>query len=76
MVIETDTSAIVVDVGMSFPDEDMHGVDILIPDFTYLRQIKDKIVGIVITHGHEDHIGAMAYLYKRCNSQFMVHLYH
>ena len=64
MVIETDTSAIVVDVGMSFPDEDMHGVDILIPDFTYLRQIKDKIVGIVITHGHEDHIGAMAYLYK------------
>ena len=64
MVIETEKSAIVVDVGMSFPDEDMHGVDILIPDFTYIRQIKDKIVGVVITHGHEDHIGAMAYLYK------------
>ena len=64
MVIETEKSAIIVDVGMSFPDEDMHGVDILIPDFTYIRQIKDKIAGVVITHGHEDHIGAMAYLYK------------
>ncbi|MDX1808649.1 MAG: ribonuclease J [Sulfurospirillaceae bacterium] len=63
-VIETDTSAIVVDVGMSFPSEDMHGVDILIPDFTYLRQIKKKIKGVVITHAHEDHIGAMPYLYK------------
>ncbi|RXJ57985.1 ribonuclease J [Candidatus Marinarcus aquaticus] len=64
MVIETDTSAIIVDVGMSFPDEDMHGVDILIPDFSYIREIKSKIKGIVITHGHEDHIGAMPYLFK------------
>ena len=63
-VIETDKSAIVVDVGMSFPTEDMHGVDILVPDFTYLRQIKDKIDGIVITHAHEDHIGAVPYLFK------------
>ncbi|MBI3873527.1 MAG: ribonuclease J [Arcobacter sp.] len=64
MVIETDTSAIIVDVGMSFPDGSMHGVDILIPDFTYLRQIRNKIVGICITHAHEDHIGAMAYFFK------------
>ena len=64
MIIETEQSAIVIDVGMSFPDNDMHGVDILIPDFTYLRSIKDKIKGIVITHGHEDHIGAMPYLFK------------
>ncbi|MGM0518915.1 MAG: ribonuclease J [Campylobacterota bacterium] len=64
MVMETEKCAIIVDVGMSFPDEDMHGVDILIPDFTYIRQIKDKIAGIVITHGHEDHIGAMPYLFK------------
>ncbi len=64
MVIETEKSAIIVDVGMSFPDDDMHGVDILIPDFSYLREIKDKIAGIVITHGHEDHIGAMPYLFK------------
>lgn len=63
-VIETDTSAIIIDVGMSFPSEDMHGVDILIPDFTYLKQIKSKIKGIVITHAHEDHIGALPYLFK------------
>lgn len=63
-VIETEKSAIVIDVGMSFPTEDMHGVDILIPDFTYLKEIKDKIDGIVITHAHEDHIGAVPYLFK------------
>jgi ribonuclease J len=63
-VFETENEAIVVDVGLSFPNEDMHGVDILIPDFTYLRQIQDKIVGIIITHGHEDHIGAVPYLFK------------
>ncbi|RXJ86889.1 ribonuclease J [Arcobacter sp. CECT 8985] len=64
MVMETENSAIIVDVGMSFPDDDMHGVDILIPDFTYIREIKNKIAGIIITHGHEDHIGAMPYLFK------------
>jgi ribonuclease J len=64
MVIETDKSAIIVDVGMSFPDDSMHGVDILIPDFTYIRQIKNKITAIVITHAHEDHIGAMPYIFK------------
>ena len=64
MVIETETSAIIVDVGMSFPDDSMHGVDILIPDFTYVRQIRSKISAIVITHSHEDHIGAMPYIFK------------
>ena len=64
MVMETDKSAIIIDVGMSFPDESMHGVDILIPDFTYIRQIKSKISAIVITHAHEDHIGAMPYIFK------------
>ncbi|HRF56247.1 MAG TPA: MBL fold metallo-hydrolase, partial [Campylobacterales bacterium] len=63
-IIETQNSAILVDVGMSFPDDDMHGVDILIPDFTYLRQIKHKIAGIIITHAHEDHIGAVPYLFR------------
>ncbi len=64
MILETAKSAIIVDVGMSFPSEDMHGVDILIPDFSYLKQIRNKIKGIVITHAHEDHIGAMPYLFK------------
>jgi len=64
MIIETEKSAIIVDVGMSFPDDSMHGVDILIPDFTYVRQIRSKITAIVITHSHEDHIGAMPYFFK------------
>lgn len=63
-VIETDKSAIIIDVGISFPDEDMHGVDILIPDFSYLQKIKSKIKAIMITHAHEDHIGALPYLFK------------
>ena len=63
-VLETENSAIVIDVGMSFPTEEMHGVDILVPDFSYLHAIKEKIDGIVITHAHEDHIGAVPYLFK------------
>ena len=63
-VFETETSAIIVDIGMSFPSESMHGVDILIPDFDYVRKIKDKIKGVIITHAHEDHIGAVPYFYK------------
>ena len=63
-VLETEDSAIIIDCGMSFPNEDMHGVDILIPDFSYLREIRHKIKGLIITHGHEDHIGAVPYLFK------------
>jgi len=63
-VFETEKEAILIDVGMSFPDEDMHGVDILVPDFTYIREIRNKIKAVIITHAHEDHIGAMPYLYK------------
>ncbi len=65
MVMETNTSAIIIDIGMSFPSEDMHGVDILVPDFGYIRKIKDKIDGIIITHAHEDHIGAVPYFFKQ-----------
>jgi len=65
MIIETETQAIIVDIGMSFPDETMHGVDILVPDFSYIRKIKDKIQAIIITHAHEDHIGAVPYFFKQ-----------
>lgn len=63
-VFETNKDAIIVDIGMSFPDGTMHGVDIIIPNFDYVRKIKDKIRGIVITHAHEDHIGAVPYFFK------------
>ncbi len=58
---------LLVDCGMSFPDEDLPGVDIVIPDFTYIIKNKDKIRGMVVTHGHEDHIGAIPYLLKELN---------
>ncbi|RDU62344.1 ribonuclease J [Helicobacter ganmani] len=64
-IVETQNSAIIIDAGMSFPDDSLHGVDILVPDFSYLEVIKDKIAGIIITHAHEDHIGAMPYLFKK-----------
>lgn len=63
-VFETENDAIIIDIGMSFPSEGMHGVDILIPDFDYIRKIKQKIRGIIITHAHEDHIGAVPYFFK------------
>ncbi|KGI56076.1 ribonuclease J [Campylobacter sp. MIT 97-5078] len=63
-VIETDNDVIIIDVGLSFPDSAMHGVDIVIPDFDYIRKIKDKVKAVIITHAHEDHIGAVPYFYK------------
>ncbi len=66
-VFECGNDAIILDCGMAFPDDDMPGIDCVIPDITYLHKIAEKIRGIVLTHGHEDHIGALPYVLKEFN---------
>jgi len=65
--IECDDSIVVVDCGLSFPEEEMLGIDLIIPDVTYLKENIDKVKAFVITHGHEDHIGAIPYVLKEVN---------
>ncbi len=64
---EYDGDMFLVDCGMAFPDDDMPGIDIVIPDFTYVLENKDRVKGLVVTHGHEDHIGAIPYLLRNFN---------
>jgi len=66
-LIEYEQDAFLIDCGMAFPDSDMLGVDIVLPDFSYVLKIKDRIRGVVLTHGHEDHIGGLPYLLKEFN---------
>lgn len=66
-VFEYDGDMFLIDCGMSFPDEETPGIDIVIPDFSYVLDNKDKIKGLVVTHGHEDHIGAIPYLLRNFN---------
>lgn len=67
-VYEYGQDMFVVDCGLGFPDEELYGVDVVIPDITYLKQNKDRIRGIVITHGHEDHIGAIPYVLREIDA--------
>ncbi|MGI6119502.1 MAG: ribonuclease J [Desulfosporosinus sp.] len=66
-VIRYDNQMVVVDAGLAFPDEEMLGIDIVIPDYSYLTENKEMILGILLTHGHEDHIGALPYLLRDLN---------
>lgn len=67
-VIEYGNDIVVIDCGVAFPDDDMLGVDLVIPDTTYLKRNLNKLRGYVITHGHEDHIGAIPYVLRECNA--------
>lgn len=64
MAIEQEGRVLLIDVGLMFPDSDMHGIDLVLPDFTWLRENADRIEGVVATHGHEDHVGALHYLLR------------
>lgn len=66
-LIECDNDIVICDCGMTFPEDEMLGVDIVIPDITYLEKNKERIKGIVLTHGHDDHIGAIPYVLKKIN---------
>ena len=68
MVLEYGDALMVIDTGLMFPDDEMLGIDLVLPDFSYVVENKDRVLGIIITHGHEDHVGALPYLLKEVDA--------
>ena len=64
MAVEQDEQIVLIDCGLMFPDPDMHGIDLVLPDFTWLRDNAERIVGCIATHGHEDHVGGLQFLLR------------
>ena len=76
MVTTNDQKWIIVDVGVTFADDTVPGIDLIYPDPGFILDKKDDILGIVLTHAHEDHIGAIAYIWPKLNAIYMQHLLH
>ena len=70
--LELDGRSSIIDVGLSFPSGDMPGIDLVLPDFEFVRQRADRVEGVVLTHGHEDHIGALPYLLRDLDRRLTV----
>ncbi len=68
MILEKDNKMIIIDCGLMFPDEDMPGIDYIIPDFSYVKKNAKKLIAIILTHGHEDHIGGLSFLFKEISA--------